>query len=255
MSFVNSLADIPWHLYALRVVALLVTWGIVYFLVRYGARTLDRFYSELSGQQIERGELRTLDTLLDWLLILGGVIVSLSILRLTDLLYSALAAAGVFGIAIGFAVKDVVANFVSGIFLLLDQPFVLGDSVEIGNISGTVEQVSLRSTLIRSSDGPLVHVPNSKLVTTPIVNYSAGSWRRLEITREVPRDQDLDRTMQRLLEIANAEPRLSRDKPPSVLVKSISSNSVTLSLICHAPSADWLDALSELQRAIAEAGL
>ncbi len=157
-----------------RILAVAATWLAVYILVRYLSRWLRRLSKAATGFSIDNGELKVLDTILDYAIIAAGVLVTLSIFNLTSLLYSVLTAAGVATVMIGFAVKDVAANFVSGLFILLDRPFVVGDSIKVKEHVGRVEKISLRSTRIVTSEGEVVTIPNSLLATTPIVNYSVG---------------------------------------------------------------------------------
>jgi len=157
-----------------RILAVAATWLAVYILVRYLSRWLGRLGKLATGIGINSREFKVLDTILDYAIIAAGVLVTLSILNLTSYLHSMLAAAGVATVIISFAVKDVAANFVSGLFVLLDRPFVVGDRIEVKGYEGRVERISLRSTRIVTSEGEVVTIPNSLLATNPIVNYSVG---------------------------------------------------------------------------------
>ena len=167
-----------------RILAVAATWLAVYILVRYLTRWLERLSKAATGFGIDSRELRVLDTILDYAIIAAGVLVTLSILNLTSILYSLLTAAGVATVMIGFAVKDVAANLVSGLFILLDQPFVVGDSIKVKEHVGRVEKISLRSTRIVTPEGEVVTIPNSILATTPIVNYSVGQKPSSEAERK-----------------------------------------------------------------------
>ncbi|MDY7041273.1 MAG: mechanosensitive ion channel, partial [Chloroflexota bacterium] len=129
-----------------RLLGVVAVWVLVYVLVRYLARWVVALDEQIEEFDIDPRELKTLDRLTDYALITLGVIATLSILQLTQLLYSVMTAAGVIGVVVGFAVKDVAANFISGIFILLDRPFVSGDAIKIADYSGKVQRVSLRST-------------------------------------------------------------------------------------------------------------
>jgi len=157
-----------------RISAVVATWVAVYILVRYLSRWLGRLGKLATGVGIDSREMKVLDMLLDYAIIAAGVLVTLSILNLTSYLHSMLAAAGVATVMLSFAVKDVAANFVSGLFVLLDRPFVVGDFIEVKGYQGRVERISLRSTRIVTSKGEVVTIPNSILATNPIVNRSLG---------------------------------------------------------------------------------
>lgn len=79
---------------------------------------------------------------------------------------------GLTGFALGFALKDVLSNFVSGIMLLAYRPFQIGDVIEMGEFLGTIETIRIRDTLVRTSDGRLVIIPNTKLITEVVVNHT-----------------------------------------------------------------------------------
>jgi small conductance mechanosensitive channel len=79
---------------------------------------------------------------------------------------------GLTGFALGFALKDVLSNFVSGIMLLAYRPFHIGDVIEMGEFLGTIETIRIRDTLVRTADGRLVIIPNTKLITEVVVNHT-----------------------------------------------------------------------------------
>lgn len=88
---------------------------------------------------------------------------------------------GLTGFALGFALKDVLSNFVSGIMLLAYRPFHIGDVIEMGDFLGTIETIRIRDTLVRTSDGRLVIIPNTKLITEVVVNHTdAGGATHVE---------------------------------------------------------------------------
>lgn len=92
-----------------------------------------------------------------------------------------IAGLGLTGFALGFALKDVLSNFVSGIMLLAYRPFHIGDVIEMGEFLGTIETIRIRDTLVRAADGRLVIIPNTKLITEVVVNHSdAGRDTRAE---------------------------------------------------------------------------
>ncbi|MFN2598539.1 MAG: mechanosensitive ion channel family protein, partial [Pyrinomonadaceae bacterium] len=79
---------------------------------------------------------------------------------------------GLTGFALGFALKDVLSNFVAGVMLLAYRPFRIGDLIEMGEFVGTIETIRIRDTLVRAGDGRLVVIPNTKLITEVVVNHS-----------------------------------------------------------------------------------
>jgi small-conductance mechanosensitive channel len=102
-----------------------------------------------------------------------------------------LAGLGIIGFTIGFALQDVMKNFASGVILLAQQPFRVGDSVEVGDYEGTVQAIDLRSTEIKTFDGRIAIVPNADVLNHAIVNYTRSVQRRIEVIVGVAQDTDL----------------------------------------------------------------
>jgi small conductance mechanosensitive channel len=245
-----SLEGIDWAEMSARGVVIVITWLVVWLLLRYVGRWLTRFFERVADQTTDRTGLQVMRSLLDAAVIMIGVLITLAALGLTSMVTSLLTAAGVAGIIIGFAVKDVAANLISGMLLLADHPFSLGDVVSAGNVLGTVENIALRSTRIRSPDGPVVTVPNSVIAANAITNFTINPSRRFETIWTLPLDADAEAAKQILLRVAAAEPRLMPDVLPQVLMGDIRNGSFDLRLICHAPNADWAEVQSDLKRAL-----
>lgn len=235
-----------------RLLAVAVVWLLVYILVRCLGRwrsALDKRAAEFS---IDPRELKTLVHLADYTLIALGAIVTIAILQLTSLLYSVMTAAGVIGIAVGLAVKDVAANFVSGIFILLDRPFIPGDAIKIGEYSGKVQRVRLRSTEIATFEGPVVTIPNQIVATTPVINYTVNALRRAEITISLLDDTDLEQAVEAMRTVAEAEERRVKDEQVQIFVSDVREYVIDLTLQCFLPNDVWFTAQNDLRRAVIE---
>lgn len=242
--------NIRWSDIPERALWILVTWLVVWLLVRYVGRWLTRFIERVSDQMIDRASLNVLHSLLNVVAVSAGVLITLGILGLMPLVTSLLTAAGVAGIIIGFAVKDVAANLISGMLLLMDRPFSLGDVVAAGNVQGVIEDIALRSTRIRTPEGPVVTVPNSIIAANAITNYTVNPVRQFELVWTLPLDADADEARQVLLALADAEPRLASGSTPQVLVGDVRNSSYDLKLICQAPNGVWAQVQSDLKRAL-----
>ena len=249
--------DIKWGAmlkpeYGWRILGLVITWVIVWLLVRHFSHALEQLNTRIKGIDIDTRDMKTLDKLLDYLVITIGILVTIAILNLTSVLYSMLTAAGVATIAIGFAVRDVAANFISGIFILLDQPFVRGDSVQIGDFSGTVQRISLRCTEIATFDGPVVSMPNSTVATTPIVNYSINEERRVNLNVAISQETDLRAAIETLRQLAEGEERRVPEKDISLYVSDVSDGAIVLTVLFYTPAASWFDTSNDLRQSIVE---
>jgi small conductance mechanosensitive channel len=238
--------------YGWQTLGLVVTWVLVWLLVRYLSRVLERLDERIKGVDVDTREMEALDKLLDYLVIVIGILVSIAILDLTDLLYSMLTAAGVITIVIGFAVRDVAANFISGIFIMLDQPFVRGDVIQIGDFVGTVQRISLRSTQIATFDGPVVSMPNSNVATTPIVNYSTNEERRVNLTVPISRETDLRAAIEALRQLAEGEERRISEKDITLFVSDVSDGSIALTVMFYTPNDLWFATTNDFRQSIVE---
>lgn len=231
-----------------KAVGITVVWLVTIILVRYLSHWIDAFDKRFLGKHIDTRDLQTLDSLLDYLMIAAAVILSLSIMGLTAALYSMLTAAGVIGIMLGFAIKDVAANFISGIFILIDQPFVVGDSIKVGDYDGAVSHISLRSTQIATSDGPVVSIPNSTMATTPVVNYTVNPTRRLKLAFSIAYGEDIDKALGAIRKTIEAEKRRVQDQEIYVYVSDVREYAVDITALFYAPNTAWFDISMDIRR-------
>jgi small-conductance mechanosensitive channel len=252
VKFIEVAQNIPWANYGLHALSIALVWVAVWLLTRYLSGVINSLDRRLTGIDIDQREMKALDRLLAYVVITAGVIATLAILDLSRLFFSALTAAGIVTIVVAFAAKDVAANFISGIFILLDRPFVSGDVIKIADYSGTVRRISLRSTEIVTFEGPVVAIPNSKIATDPTINYSIAAQRLIEIKVAVPKDSDLGRGIQVLQDVAQSESRLTANEDITISVEDIGDYGVDLLLKCYASNETWLQVRSDLRRRIVE---
>lgn len=165
---------------------------------------------------------------------------------------SLLAVLGAAGLAIGLALKDSLANIASGVLLIVQKPFHVGDLVQIGGQEGKVTQVRIFTTNLRTLDNRDVVMPNSMVTSQAIINMSRQAERRLEIKVGVGYEDNLDDARRVLLELAAADARVLKDPAPEVLVTALSESSVDLELRAWVANSDLLHARSDLNRAVRE---
>ncbi len=244
---VNTDFAVRW---AVRIIAIIIVWIIVAILVRYLSRWIQHLGERTRRFEIGARDLRTIDRLLDYLIVFVGVIATLSILGWTNLLISTLTAAGVFTIIVGFAVKDVAANFISGIFILIDQPFAPGDFIEVGGHSGTVEDISLRTTTLVTLDGPVIYIPNSVVALEPTTNYSLAEDRRINFILSIANDADLGQAIGIIQQVLKDEEGLLAERTQLVVVSDVREYAVDISIVCHAPVDTFFTLTSDLKQQV-----
>jgi small-conductance mechanosensitive channel len=163
---------------------------------------------------------------------------------------SVLAVVGAAGLAVGLALKDSLSNIASGVMLIVLRPFRDGDYVQTAGLEGTIEEVRIFQTRLRTSDNRLIVLPNSMITTAPIVNFTAKPTRRVEVAVGVGYDDDLQKAREVLLALAAANPLVLKDPAPSVRVDTLGESSVNLVLYAWVPSSSSLDAKSQLTEAV-----
>ncbi len=126
--------------------------------------------------------------------VIAGLMTALDIMELNKTVSSILAGVGIIGLALGFAFQDLTANFISGAFIALKRPFDVGHTIETNGFLGTIEDIELRATTLRTSAGLHVIIPNKEIFQKPIINYSLTDSRRIELEFVVPHTVDANFT-------------------------------------------------------------
>ncbi|MGF1678942.1 MAG: mechanosensitive ion channel family protein [Candidatus Methylacidiphilales bacterium] len=138
---------------------------------------------------------------------------------------------GALSVGIGFGLQNIFQNFVSGLILLFEQPIRAGDYVDLGDLSGKIERISIRSTTVLTNDNISVIVPNSELVTGRVVNWSHGSPEvRMRIPIGVSYGSDVEKVKQVLLEVARRTPDVLEYPAPAVYFRSFGDSSLNFEL-------------------------
>lgn len=137
---------------------------------------------------------------------------------------------GLIGLGLSFALKDMIANFISGLLIMINRPFKIGDQIEVSGEAGTVQDIKIRASEIKTYDGRKVIVPNSTLYSTTVINNTAYDERRFEVIVGVSYDDDVERAKELAMETLE-EAEMTEDQPePQVLVDELGGSSVNLKL-------------------------
>ncbi len=162
------------------------------------------------------------------LVVFGAFVVALGVAGLQGLLlaFTAVAAAGT--LAIGFAMQNVISNFVSGVFIYWDKPFRLGDWVEWNDQSGVVADIRLRTTRVRTFDNELLTVPNSELTENVVKNPVAYDRIRQRFTVGIGFDDDIPTAIEAMVDVAEAHDQILEDPEPSVRLTELGDSAVLL---------------------------
>ena len=233
---------------------------IIILLTRSAVRFVDRMLVNYIPKVVNKVEVKmdeTMQLMIRRLVsatiyLIGLMLVILQIPQLHSLATALLAGAGIAGLAIGYASKDSLSNFTSGIFIAIFQPFRVGDFVDFRADYGQVEDLTLRHTVIRTSDNRRIIVPNSIMSTEPIINWSI---REPEIVWMVDFDLekagDIDRARKIIVDKASSNPMVLKDRPIDVLLISSRYSELTLRLEVTIPGRNMAKVISsEIREAV-----
>ena len=246
---VRDLRGIDW-------LQLLETWGLkllaaiaIFVLGRWLARRLSAGLERVLGRahvdSTLSGFLRNIAYAAMLVLVLMTALTAIGVP--TTSMFAVLGAAG---LAVGLALKDSLSNIASGVMLIVLRPFRAGDHVIAAGQEGTVLEIRVCQTRLRSFDHRVIILPNSEITTAPIVNYSSLPQRRFDVSVGVGYEDDLQKARELLLRIAREEPLVLDDPAPAVRVANLGESSVDLVLQAFAANADFVDARSRVVEAV-----
>jgi small conductance mechanosensitive channel len=254
----DSLRDL-WEGFITRLPSLLTGLLVIFFayLIARGVRYLTR----RSLKRVKASEhAAQLTARLSFVGVMAlGVLVALGVMGINAA--ALVASLGLISVGIGFALKDVIENFIAGIILIFQRPFVVGDVVRFGETEGTVEDVRVRDTIIRTYDGRQVFVPNANIFTAAVINNNRNRRRRLELEFNIAYDADASAAMAAATQALCGVGELLDQPPPLVVTQDLGESSVALKAYF------WIDpcgvnlleakseAISAVKQALEDAGI
>ena len=166
---------------------------------------------------------------------------------------------GAAGLAVGLALKDSLANFASGVMLILFRPFQVDDLVRAGGVTGKVEQITIFTTIINTPDNQRVIVPNGAITSDVITNVNANPTRRVDMVFGIGYDDDIAQAKKILVELLDADSRVLKDPAPAVAVSELADSSVNFIVRPWVKSEDYwgvyLDMHEKVKVTFDEAGI
>jgi len=203
-----------------------VTALLIFIASLYLARLLSNLLKRvLTKREADLEVTLLLATITRWGIIVAGIITALQ--RFFDVT-AFLAGLGILGFTIGFALQNIMQNFVSGVILLIEQPFDVGDAVELNGYGGTVLTISLRTTEMRTFDGLIMMIPNADVLSNAITNYTRADRRRIELPVGVSYGSDPAIARQIVLEAIQNVPGYIGDPESMVVFHTFGGSSVDM---------------------------
>ncbi|BAY30274.1 MscS mechanosensitive ion channel [Nostoc carneum NIES-2107] len=199
---------------------------VIFFLI---ARAIKRLVKRVTRNRRQARNLGlVLGRLAQGTTILVGLFIALSIVIPTFRAGDLVQLLGISGVAIGFAFRDILQNFLAGILILLTEPFQINDQIVFKNFEGTVESIETRATTIKTYDGRRIVIPNSELFTNSVTVNTAFESRRLQYDVGIGYGDDIDRAKQLILEAMHSLDEVVSDPAPDVLVMELAESTVNI---------------------------
>ena len=208
----------------------IIAFGLIVLLIAW---VVARIASSVARSRLKAREinplLRDVIARAVWLAIfLVGLYVVFQVAGLTTVALSVMGGAGLLGVVLGIAFRDITENLLASIFLSVQNPFQIGDLIEIEGITGMVQQLTIRATVLMTLDGNHVQIPNSTVYKSKIINFSSNPNRRQEFTVGIGYDDSIAQAQEVTLAVLQDHPGVLADPEPLVLVDSLGSATVNL---------------------------
>ncbi len=159
---------------------------------------------------------------------------------------------GASGLAIGLALRGTLANVAAGLFLILFPPFKAGHYIQAAGTSGTVDAINMFTTRLRTPENIPVIVPNSKLISDVIVNYSEAETRRLELVFPVSADKEIKKVREALNSLISSDGRILEEPAPFVGIKDLADDTVNFVVHVWVKNQDYTNVRSDLNERVRE---
>jgi len=253
-----------WLAGAIQALPNLIVALIIVVLFVFIARFARDWSYRLLGRVSEYMAVNRLLATLAFVVLLGvGATIALTVLNLDTAVASILGAAGILGLAIGFAAQNTVENLIAGIMLSVRRPIREGDLVEANDVFGIVQEINLRSTVIGTGPGQLVYVPNGEVFRSKLTNYSKQGQRRVDVVCGVSYANDLEKARRVAIATIEGLPGRVEGRSVELFYDEFGGSSINFLLTFWIPFSshhgEFLRARSEaiiaLKRAFDEAGI
>lgn len=229
----------------------LIVFAVSVVIVVIVARIIAVYLKRALSDRMERGELDKLVKVVQVAIILLGVWFALPSFDID--VGQLLVVGGTVGLIVAFASQKIVSNLGSGIFLLIERPIKTGDTIQIGETSGTVNQIRILSTIVKTYEGIYVRIPNEEVFTSEITNYVANPARRFEYLVSIGYGDDAGKAVRVIRKLLEDHPFVLKNPAPSVFVSELGDSGVELTVYIWAPSRVWWSVRTELLQKIKEA--
>lgn len=212
---------------------------------------LERVIRRALTQKVSKSVIDNVVKLLRYVILVIAIFVALASIGVD--VTGALVAGGFLGIVIGFAAQASISNFISGVLLLLERPFKIGDFIHIGDVIGAVVEVGILSTTIVTWDGVKVRIPSSQIFNSNFRNYSASRARLVSTTVQIPYSANIEKAVDAITNKLRSQWYVLEEPKPIVFAKSFADSGVILEVRAWTPGSTWFILHSNLTKLVKEA--
>jgi small conductance mechanosensitive channel len=202
----------------------------------------------MEKQQVDKTLITFVSNLVNMVLLMVVVITAISALGVQTT--SFIAVLGAAGLAIGLALQGSLSNFAAGVLIVFFRPYKVGDWVEAAGIAGSVEEVQILTTVLKTGDNKRVIVPNAQIMNSVITNYSANDTRRVDMVVGVSYDDDLDKVRSTLQDIIAADERVHDEPACTIAVSALADSSVNFVVRPWVATSDYWAVMFDLTEEI-----
>ena len=207
-----------------NIVIAIVVVAIFWVLAKYARKLIRKATDNKNSANLGR----VLGRIAQWAIILVGFLVALAVVAPSVQPADLLALLGVSGVAIGFAFKDILQNFLAGILILIREPYKIGDQIIFDGMEGTVEEIETRATLLTTYDGRRIVIPNGEIYTKSVTVNTAHPKRRSQYDVGIGYGDDIAKASKLMVEAMKGIEGVEADPAPEVLVVDLAGSSVNL---------------------------
>ena len=236
------------QLFRMQTLVSLIRFGVLLFLGFPALLLLSKWVRKYTSQKFSSQQGMIFSK---FVLYTGVVIIVFSILselgfKLTHLL----GAAGIIGIAVGFASQTSMSNIISGLFLIAEKPFQVDDIITVQNITGVVLSIDILSVKLRTFDNKYIRIPNETIIKSDVTNVTHFPIRRVDLNVGVAYKEDIARVREVLLDVAKKNPLCLNEPEPLVIFSGFGNSSLDLLLLVWAVKSDWLSLKNKITEEI-----
>ena len=222
---------------------------VIFYVGRLVARMLTKGVRKvMESQEVDPILVSFVTSLVQWGLMAFVIIAAITKIGVQTA--SLVALIGAAGLAVGLALQGSLANFAAGVLIVLFRPYRVGDYVEAAGVAGSVVQVQVLTTILRTPDNKEIIIPNGQIMSSIITNYNANETRRLDLIIGVSYSDDLDKVRKAIRDLVDADSRILKDPECLIAVSALGESSVDFAVRPWVNAADYWAVKFELTEAI-----